>query len=323
MAVSPEELGAEATSRPSPAPSDGTRSVHHAHAAAGAVAAAREVSREELVDALTCPIAGKLFVDPVTSPCGHTFSRACLARWMSQPGQAPSCPTCRAPLYHESPHQWPVNTVLVHLAERFLGDELSEARASEPTTDFPAFDSRAFGPGGGYGSSGGADGTGRNEAGAAGGGGGGGGELPLFVLDAMTPGQELTLNVFEERYKLMVRRCLQATRRFGMVGLVDERNERSRRRRPDEDGGGEGENGDARDAGYRVGDAGDGDEDAGDDEHGRPPHVAHHRGGHRRGGGLLGLVSQLTAWVILRFLFLSFSPLLPYRSCACYFPGHQ
>ena len=40
---------------------------------------------------------------------------------MSQPGgQVPSCPTCRAPLYHESPHQWPVNTVLVDLVEQFL-----------------------------------------------------------------------------------------------------------------------------------------------------------------------------------------------------------
>jgi hypothetical protein len=26
---------------------------------------------EALADALTCPIAGKLFVDPVTSPCGR------------------------------------------------------------------------------------------------------------------------------------------------------------------------------------------------------------------------------------------------------------
>jgi|AntAceMinimDraft_1070359.scaffolds.fasta_scaffold37706_1 hypothetical protein len=208
------------------------------------------VSREELVDALTCSISGKLFLDPVTSPCGHTFSRGCLARWMIQPGQAPSCPTCRAPLYHESPHQWPLNTVLVDLAERFLCHELAEARASEPPTDTPAFGGREAGSEHGVGDPVGAT-AGAHVHGT-------GGELPLFVLDSMTPGQELTLNVFEERYKLMVRRCLQATRRFGMVGLVDARRT----------GGSN-----------RTNEANNGSV------------VGHH--GHRSGSGLLGLIADL------------------------------
>ena len=38
---------------------------------------------------------------------------------------------------------------------------------------------------------------------------------PCLVLDPMTPGQELTLNVFEEQgTRLMIRRCLRATRAF-------------------------------------------------------------------------------------------------------------
>ena len=93
---------------------------------------ALDVPKEALLDALTCPISGKLFVDPVTAVCGHTFSRRMLAKWMSQPGRQSSCPTCRAPLYHESPHQWPVNTTLADLCERFLNDALREARDSEP-----------------------------------------------------------------------------------------------------------------------------------------------------------------------------------------------
>ena len=166
----------------------------------------RIVDAQELLDALTCPVSGLVFVDPVTTTCGHTFSRQSLARWMTSTGSnrrdgaGPSCPTCRAPLYHESPHQWPVNTVLVDLAERFLRDETIEARTL--TYKMPGAIA------GGSGVDGGA------EAGQV------LGELPLFVLDPMTPGQELTLNVFEERYKLMIRRCLQATRRFGMVGLA-------------------------------------------------------------------------------------------------------
>ena len=33
---------------------------------------ALDVPKEALLDALTCPISGKLFVDPVTAVCGHT-----------------------------------------------------------------------------------------------------------------------------------------------------------------------------------------------------------------------------------------------------------
>ena len=82
----------------------------------------RIVDARELLDAMTCPVSGLVFVDPVTTTCGHTFSRQSLARWMTSTGSnqrdgaGPTCPTCRAPLYHESPHQWPVNTVLVDLA---------------------------------------------------------------------------------------------------------------------------------------------------------------------------------------------------------------
>ena len=203
---------------------------------------ALDVPKEALLDALTCPISGKLFVDPVTAVCGHTFSRRMLAKWMSQPGRQSSCPTCRAPLYHESPHQWPVNTTLADLCERFLNDALREARDSEPKLDFPPFDSQYRGGGGARDASltsretrnrerGRTTHTGRRETrvvetlddrdrvarDAV--------ELPLFVLDPMVPGQEITLNVFEERYKRMVRRCMQHTRRFGMVAPADEHHE--------------------------------------------------------------------------------------------------
>ena len=211
---------------------------------------ALDVPKEALLDALTCPISGKLFVDPVTAVCGHTFSRRMLAKWMSQPGRQSSCPTCRAPLYHESPHQWPVNTTLADLCERFLNDSLREARDSEPKLDFPPFDSQYRPRGGGARDASLTSLTetrnrersrrithtsGRRETrigddtrtlddtrnrvarDAV--------ELPLFVLDPMVPGQEITLNVFEERYKRMVRRCMQHTRRFGMVAPADEHHE--------------------------------------------------------------------------------------------------
>ena len=43
-------------------------------------------------------------------------------------------------------------------------------------------------------------------------------DLPLFVLDAILPGQSMHLHVFEPRYLALVRRALaQPSRQFGMV----------------------------------------------------------------------------------------------------------
>ncbi len=43
-------------------------------------------------------------------------------------------------------------------------------------------------------------------------------ELPLFPLHTVLfPGMPLTLHVFEERYKLMIRHCLEQTLTFGVV----------------------------------------------------------------------------------------------------------
>jgi Lon protease-like protein len=60
------------------------------------------------------------------------------------------------------------------------------------------------------------------------------GDLPLFPLDTVLfPGMVLPLHIFEERYKLMVNRCLDEERPFGVLLA--------------------GEGGDARGTPYRVG----------------------------------------------------------------------
>jgi ATP-dependent Lon protease len=46
-------------------------------------------------------------------------------------------------------------------------------------------------------------------------------ELPLFPLNVVLfPGMALPLHIFEPRYRLMVRRCLEADRTFGVALLV-------------------------------------------------------------------------------------------------------
>lgn len=42
-------------------------------------------------------------------------------------------------------------------------------------------------------------------------------ELPMFELDPMLPGQVIRLNVFEPRYVTMIRRCSEASSKFGMM----------------------------------------------------------------------------------------------------------
>ena len=44
------------------------------------------------------------------------------------------------------------------------------------------------------------------------GGGAGGERLPIFYLDSILPRQRLQLNVFEARYRLMIRRSLEVPR---------------------------------------------------------------------------------------------------------------
>lgn len=44
--------------------------------------------------------------------------------------------------------------------------------------------------------------------------------LPLFVMDVVLPCQKFHLNIFEPRYRLMVRRIMEGNRRMGMV-IID------------------------------------------------------------------------------------------------------
>ncbi|HSG18664.1 MAG TPA: LON peptidase substrate-binding domain-containing protein, partial [Anaerolineae bacterium] len=43
-------------------------------------------------------------------------------------------------------------------------------------------------------------------------------ELPIFPLNTVLfPGMPLSLHIFEDRYKLMIGKCLQERRAFGVV----------------------------------------------------------------------------------------------------------
>eukprot|EP00262_Sarcandra_glabra_P003214 TRINITY_DN1379_c0_g1_i3.p1 TRINITY_DN1379_c0_g1~~TRINITY_DN1379_c0_g1_i3.p1 ORF type:complete len:263 (+),score=41.96 TRINITY_DN1379_c0_g1_i3:306-1094(+) len=44
--------------------------------------------------------------------------------------------------------------------------------------------------------------------------------IPLFVMDVVLPCQKMSLNIFEPRYRLMVRRIMEGNHRMGM-GIID------------------------------------------------------------------------------------------------------
>ena len=93
---------------------------------------AARTSCEDLVDALTCPVSGKLFVDPVTVSSADTPSptmpSATARRLRTELSHVPRAATTRT-------LSMAVNTTLVDLVERFFGDEPSTARSSPRRPD--------------------------------------------------------------------------------------------------------------------------------------------------------------------------------------------
>ncbi|XP_054245246.1 LON peptidase N-terminal domain and RING finger protein 1-like [Indicator indicator] len=140
---------------------------------------------EELlsVSDLECSLCIRLFFEPVTTPCGHTFCKECLERCLDH---RPTCPLCKQSLreYLKAGSYSP--TVLLQdillaafptqLAER---RELHQAEMAELSNLTKS--------------------------------------IPIFVCTMSFPGIACPLHVFEPRYRLMIRRCQETgTRRFGM-----------------------------------------------------------------------------------------------------------
>lgn len=109
------------------------------------------------------------------------------------------CPICRSVLpYHGTNACMPVNILLEKVLKFYYSEQYS-ARATEEMNDSLTEMSEQSSPISSTNSS--TD------------------TLPIFVLDAILPRQQMALNVFEPRYVLMVERCLQSSRRFGMIGV--------------------------------------------------------------------------------------------------------
>ncbi|XP_069725165.1 LON peptidase N-terminal domain and RING finger protein 1-like [Phaenicophaeus curvirostris] len=135
------------------------------------------------VSDLECSLCIRLFFEPVTTPCGHTFCKECLERCLDH---RPNCPLCKQSLreYLKAGSYNPtvllqdimLATFPTQLAERRELHQAEIAELSNLTKN-----------------------------------------IPIFVCTMSFPGIACPLHVFEPRYRLMIRRCQETgTRRFGM-----------------------------------------------------------------------------------------------------------
>ncbi|KAI3685075.1 hypothetical protein L6452_34308 [Arctium lappa] len=131
-------------------------------------------------DDFDCTLCLKLLYEPITTSCGHTFCRSCLFQSMDRGNR---CPLCRTVLFI-SPRTCAISVTLNSIIERTFPEEYAERKLEHESLT-------SMGPD----------------------------LIPLFVMDVVLPCQKLHLNIFEARYRLMVRRIMEGNRRMGMVIL--------------------------------------------------------------------------------------------------------
>ncbi|KAL9121577.1 MAG: hypothetical protein Q9187_001866 [Circinaria calcarea] len=139
----------------------------------------KEATRSEM----DCHVCYALILDPLTTPCGHTFCRKCVARVLDHSNL---CPICRRLLLMPPGVQSvPSNKRLSNLLLKLCPDHVA-ARADAATQE---------------------------ESGMV-----GEQNMPLFVVTLAYPSMPTFLHVFEPRYRLMIRRAIESgDRKFGMM----------------------------------------------------------------------------------------------------------
>ncbi|MCJ1330506.1 hypothetical protein MMC10_007191 [Thelotrema lepadinum] len=138
----------------------------------------KEVARSET----ECEVCYSLLLDPLTTPCGHTFCRKCVARVLDH---SAACPICRrtlriTPGATREPSNKRLAKILTSLCPEHLDARLHALETEE------------------------ADRIAGNK-------------VPLFICTLSYPNMPTFLHIFEPRYRLMIRRAMETDRKFGMV----------------------------------------------------------------------------------------------------------
>jgi len=167
----------------------------------------------EIKECLRCPLCFETFHEPTTLPCGHVLCRPCLARTLDHSfTKAPSCPMCRfslAPMLNwlnvrarqgrqKTGDKWShggrqiSSTIQINnLLQMYFPDEcaLNIKRYSKEESCADNMNNP----------------TSRHI------------NIPIFCCSVALPGVKTGLHIFEPRYRLMMRRCIESgNKKFGM-----------------------------------------------------------------------------------------------------------
>ncbi len=164
-----------------------------------------ETLHAELLDILECQLCYNLLYEPLTTPCGHTFCKSCFSRSLDH---GDKCPLCRSAMpsfafFQEHPCNFAITRLLT--TDVPFTESVSEADAKaqiakpgpvsaidlEKTFTFRhLYDARRISLE-----------EEQQDAKLS---------TPVFVCTLAFPGMPTVLHIFEPRYRLMIRRCLES-----------------------------------------------------------------------------------------------------------------
>ncbi|XP_035264480.1 LON peptidase N-terminal domain and RING finger protein 3-like [Anguilla anguilla] len=132
---------------------------------------------------LECSLCMRLFYEPVSTPCGHTFCLKCLERCLDHNSK---CPLCKEDLSEYLAQRRYCKTFLMEdLIAKYLPDELVDRQKvhEEEIAELSNLNKN----------------------------------VPIFVCTMAFPTVPCPLHIFEPCYRLMIRRCMEiGTKQFGM-----------------------------------------------------------------------------------------------------------
>lgn len=139
--------------------------------------------KEATKNELDCQVCYALMLDPLTTTCGHTFCRKCVARVLDH---STMCPICRRFLpMPPGVRDVPGNSRLAKLLLGLCPDLLAARAEAAALEEIPMLGEK---------------------------------NVPLFVCTLGYPSMPTFLHIFEPRYRLMIRRAIESgDRKFGML----------------------------------------------------------------------------------------------------------
>ncbi|XP_059144291.1 LON peptidase N-terminal domain and RING finger protein 3-like [Physella acuta] len=148
---------------------------------------------QKSVEDLECGLCYRIFLEPVTTPCGHTFCRKCLDRCLDH---TVTCPLCKGNLaeYLAERRQSVTDSIQCIIETYFKAEYAERCRINdEEMIELTKM------------------GSGQQS------------DIPVFVCTLSFPTIPCPLHIFEPRYRLMIRQCMESgTRQFGMCMHVNE-----------------------------------------------------------------------------------------------------